>query len=196
MTTGSEYAAGAGADLIPIAFAGVGLTLILRPFISSPGAVNAGAVLLGCGVLLAFAAETAGIGPDTPARTDAYFDPAFIRAHGGAIGEALYWCSTTLFQRLGATIIAVLLIVSGVVLATGGTIAGALRGTGRAATRAARGTRELTQAVRAARPAPQTPGFPTAPTHPMPADTFETDPIQSRGDAFPEPFPHFDAADE
>ena len=33
--------------------------------------------------------------------------------HGGVVGEALYWASTTLFQRLGAHIIAVLLVISG-----------------------------------------------------------------------------------
>jgi S-DNA-T family DNA segregation ATPase FtsK/SpoIIIE len=187
VVTGSEYAAGAASDLLPIAFAALGLTLILRPFIASPSAVNAGAALLAAGLLLAFAAETAGLGPNSPDRTDAFFEAEFIRAHGGGIGEALYWCSTTLFQRLGATIIAVLLILSGAMLATGGTISGALRTTGKAAARAARGTRELTQAARAARPMPQTPGFPTAPTSPLPTGAFETEPLQTEATS-PEPF--------
>ena len=187
--TGSEYSAGAASDLIPIAFAALGFSLILRPFIASPGAVNAGAALLGCGLLLAFAAETAGLGPDSPARTEAYFEPEFIRAHGGALGEALYWASTTLFQRLGATIIAVLLIVSGLVLTTGGTISGALRTTGRAAAKAARGTRELTQAARAARPTSQTLGFPTGATSPLPTQGFETEPLPSGASSTAETYP-------
>ena len=191
----SEYVAGAASDWIPLVVAGCGLALILRPFIPSPGALNAGALLLVCGVLLALAAETAGLGPSEPVRTE-YFDPAYMRAHGGVIGEALYWCTTTLFQRLGANIIAVLLIIAGAVLATGGTIAGALRGTGRAAARAARGTRELTTAV-IARPGAlaeskrQTPGFPTAATSPLPSDTFATEPLIPA----PEPDPVADGFD-
>ena len=47
-------------------------------------------------------------------------------AHGGAVGEGLYWASTTLFQRLGAHILVVLLFVSGVLLLTGTTLASVL----------------------------------------------------------------------
>ncbi len=188
----SEYVAGAASDWIPPVVAACGLALILRPFIPAPGALNAGALLFVCGVLAALAAETAGLGPSEPPRTE-YFDPAYMRAHGGVFGEALYWCTTTLFQRLGANIIAVLLMVSGAVLATGGTIAGALRGTGRAAARAAKGTRELTTAV-IARPGAmadagkRTPGFPTSPTSRLPGDSFATEPLIPA----PEPEPAVD----
>ena len=98
--------------------AGFGLALVVKPLMRYPGAINAGAILLIAGLLLAFAAETAGLGPDSPARGD-IFDPDFFTAHGGALGEALYWASTTLFQRVGAHIIAVLMILSGILLLSG-----------------------------------------------------------------------------
>ena len=136
---------------MPVLLAGCGLALIMRPFIPSPGALNAGVGFLVCGLLLAFAAQTAGLGPEKPIR-DGYFEPSFFEEHGGAFGEALYWSASTLFQDLGAHIIAVLFIVAGLLLATGGSIAGGLRGAGRMARSSGRvawefagATRELSQ---------------------------------------------------
>ena len=74
------------------------------------------------GLLLAYAAQTAGLGPDHPIRHE-YFQQRFMVAHGGAVGEGLYWASTTLFERLGAHILVVLLFVSGGLLLTGTTLA-------------------------------------------------------------------------
>jgi DNA segregation ATPase FtsK/SpoIIIE, S-DNA-T family len=183
LVTGLEHAAGALAYAVPVALAATGLALILRPFIPSPGALNAGAILLACGLVLAFAAETAGIGPDRPLR-DGYFEPAFMREHGGALGEALYWSATTLFQRLGAHILAVLLLVSGAVLMTGGSIASGLRGAGRAARGAAHRTRDLAQAVRsdvaATGDEPTEQGLTAA----APTDPFETELIGDGSGSF------------
>ncbi len=96
---------------------------IARPVIRTPSALNAGGILVIAGLLLAFAAETAGIGPDRPARDTSYFDQRFMVEHGGALGEALLWASATLFQRVGAHILSVLLLFSGALLLTGTTIA-------------------------------------------------------------------------
>ena len=63
-------------------------------------------------LLLAFAAQTAGLGPDHPRRHD-YFEQRFMVAHGGVLGESLYWAASTLFQRVGAHILALLMVVSG-----------------------------------------------------------------------------------
>ena len=88
------------AYVMPLAVFGLGLALIARPMIQAPRALNAGALLVMLALLLAFAAGTLGLGPDKPVR-DGYFEPEFFRTHGGAIGESLYWASTSLFQRLG-----------------------------------------------------------------------------------------------
>ena len=136
--------------MAPVALAGWGMALVMRPFIATPGALNAGAVLLLASLLLAFAAQTAGLGPDHPAR-HGYFEQRFFTVHGGAAGEALYWAATTLFQRLGAQILAVLMFASGLLLLTGTTVASLVSGAGRIARSAGAGTRELAKTVRSAR---------------------------------------------
>ncbi|HEX6116468.1 MAG TPA: DNA translocase FtsK [Solirubrobacterales bacterium] len=154
LTVGIGWTAGAAGYAFPILLAGAGLALIVRPFLPSPGALNAGAGFIVCGLLLAFAAQTAGLGPERPVRHE-YFDPNYFEEHGGAFGEALYWSASTLFQDLGAHIIAVLFVVAGLLLATGGSIAGGLRGAGRFARTAgatawefAGATRELSRETR------------------------------------------------
>ncbi len=112
LSDGLANAFGQVAYAVPIALAAWGGSLIARPLIEAPSALNAGAVLVLAGLLLAYAAQTAGLGPEHPIRHE-YFQQRFMVAHGGAVGEGLYWASTTLFQRLGAHILVVLLFVSG-----------------------------------------------------------------------------------
>ena len=140
--------AGACAVVVPLALAGAGVALVLRPFISSPAAVNAGAICVLAALLLAYAAGTAGLGPDGHPNRHGYFDPDFFTEHGGVVGETLYWASATLFQRIGAHIIAVLLLVAGLLLLSGSTIAGMIRTTMRAGGRARDGAKDLATAVR------------------------------------------------
>jgi DNA segregation ATPase FtsK/SpoIIIE, S-DNA-T family len=138
------------AYVVPIALTAWGGALIARPLLRAPSAFNAGGLLVLAGLLLAFAAQTAGIGPERPVRHD-YFEPRFFIEHGGAVGEALYWATTTLFQRLGAQIIAILMLLSGGLLITGTTITGLIGGAGRAARQATLGTREIARTVRTQR---------------------------------------------
>jgi S-DNA-T family DNA segregation ATPase FtsK/SpoIIIE len=143
------YVAGACAVLVPLAVAGAGAALVLRPFMASPSAVNAGAVCVLAALLLAYAAQTAGLGPDgSPGRHGEYFDPDFFSEHGGILGETLYWATTTLFQRIGAHIISVLLLVAGLLLLSGSTVAGLIRGAMHAGGRARDGAKDFATAVR------------------------------------------------
>ncbi len=135
------------AYLAPIALTGWGVALILRPMIKAPAAAGAGVVLLMASLLLAFAAETAGLGPSHPAR-HGYFDQPFYLVHGGILGEALYWATTTLFHRLGAQILAVLLFACGVLLISQTTVTSLFAGAGRLARSAGTGTRELAKTMR------------------------------------------------
>jgi len=145
-----EHAAGRVAYVAPIALAAWGAALISRPLLKTPSALNAGAILILAGLLLAFSAQTLGIGPDRPVRHE-YFQDKFMVAHGGFLGETLYWASTSLFQRLGAQIIAVLLLISGALLLTGTTISQLLEKAGTAVRRAGSGTREMARTVRTQR---------------------------------------------
>jgi hypothetical protein len=89
--TALSYAVGAGAVIVPVALGLAGIALILRPFLPAPRSVAVGVVAIACGLLLALAAQTAGLGPDA-ARKD-LFDPDFFPHHGGGVGETLYWAT-------------------------------------------------------------------------------------------------------
>jgi DNA segregation ATPase FtsK/SpoIIIE, S-DNA-T family len=140
-------ATGRVAYLVPVAVAVWAIGLLMRPMIKAPGAFNAGAILLVASLLLAFAAETAGLGPSHPAR-HGYFHQPFYSVHGGVFGEALYWAATSLFHRLGAQILAALMFVSGLLLITQTTVSSVLKGAGRVARTAGAGTREIAKTVR------------------------------------------------
>ncbi len=141
------WTGGAVSYAVPMLLAGVGLALVIRPLMTYPGAINAGAILLVAGLLLAFAAGTAGLGPEQPVRGDV-FDPDFFTAHGGVLGESLYWASATLFQRVGAHIIAVLMILSGILLLSGRPLVSLLGSGAEAAGRARHATGEMARSVR------------------------------------------------
>jgi len=161
---GLTWGVGTVAYAIPMLLAGLGLAFVVRPLMRYPGAINAGALLLLAGLLLAFAAETLGLGPDGPVRADG-FDPDFFEAHGGAVGESLYWASTTLFQRLGAHIIALLLLLSGVLLLSGRPLVTLIGSGAEAGRRAGGATAELARTARGSRgglPEPVGDGWTTA----------------------------------
>ncbi|HET8593258.1 MAG TPA: DNA translocase FtsK [Solirubrobacterales bacterium] len=144
-----SYAVGAGSVVAPVAFGLGGLALILRPFLPSPRSIALGVVAIACAVLLAFAAQTAGLGPD--AARPGLFDPNFFPDHGGALGEVLYWATTTLFQRIGAHIIAILLLVSGLLLIWGRSLSDLISAGHRGFDRAKRGTVGFATAVKESR---------------------------------------------
>jgi len=192
LADGLENAAGQVAFVAPIALAAFGGALIARPLLKAPSALNAGAVLLLAGLLLAFAAQTVGLGPVRPVRHE-YFEQRFMVEHGGAVGESLYWASTTLFQRLGAHILALLMLISGVLLITGTTVAGVLGATGHAVRRAGSGTRDAARTVRAnglmTPPPPgrwgDAPGEDIAITRANTTEDFEAEALEPEGDEQP-----------
>ncbi len=151
LETGLTWLAGAAAYTLPMILAGLGAGLVMRPFTRYPGALNAGALLLVAGLLLAFAAETAGIGPDRPVRGDDFFQPDYFTEHGGILGEVLYWATATLFQSIGAHIIAVLMVLSGALLLSGRPIAALLRSGADAGRRAKDATAGLARTALQAR---------------------------------------------
>ena len=147
--TALSYAVGAGAIVVPVALGLAGIGLILRPFLPSPKSVAVGVAAIACGLLLALAAQTAGLGPEGVRK--GLFDPDFFPHHGGGLGEVLYWATTTLFQRLGAHIIAVVLVVSGLLLLTGRSVSDMVRAGRRGVDRAKRGTVGFATAIKESR---------------------------------------------
>ncbi len=147
--TALDYAVGAGAVVVPVALGLAGIGLILRPFLPSPKSVAVGVAAIAAGLLLALAAQTAGLGPEGVRK--GLFDPSFFPHHGGGIGEVLYWASSTLFDRIGAHIIAVVLLVSGLLMLTGRSVSDMVRAGRRGAERAKRGTVGFATAIKQSR---------------------------------------------
>src|SRR5512133_2672663 len=140
------YLFGKVAYVAPLAFFACGAALILKPFLPAIRPLRTGGICIIAGLLLAFAAQTAHIGPDHPIRHQ-YFDSRWFPDHGGLVGESLYWATATLFQRLGAHIVALFLIAAGGLLVTGTSIATFLSSTGRAITKAKASSAEMARTV-------------------------------------------------
>jgi DNA segregation ATPase FtsK/SpoIIIE, S-DNA-T family len=147
--TALDYAVGAGGVVVPVALGLAGIGLILRPFLPSPKSVAVGVAAVACGLLLALAAQTAGIGPEGVRK--GLFDPSFFPHHGGGLGEVLYWATSTLFDRIGAHIVAIVLLVSGLLLLTGRSVSDMVRAARRGADRAKRGTVGFATAIKESR---------------------------------------------
>ncbi|MEA2482857.1 MAG: segregation ATPase FtsK/SpoIIIE, family, partial [Thermoleophilaceae bacterium] len=102
--------------------------LVLRPILPSVRPFRSGAICLLLALMLGLAAGSLGLGPDHPAR-DGFFHSDYFRHHGGAVGEALFFVSKTLFSTFGAHIIFVFLALAGILLLTGGSVAGVVSAT-------------------------------------------------------------------
>jgi S-DNA-T family DNA segregation ATPase FtsK/SpoIIIE len=179
-TTGLEYVVGQVAYVAPLVMFFTGAAMILKPFLPSVSPLRAGGACVIAGLLLAFAAETAGIGAGHPARHE-YFDPSWFPDHGGLAGEALYWSVANLAQRVGAHIIAILLLAIGALLLTGTSIATFLSATGHAIRRARSGGIEVARTVA------RTASWPEGDTNPMQTEVGATDVMSGYPDEELEP---------
>ena len=74
------------------------------------------------------AAGTFGIGPDGV--RDGYWNAPFFEDRGGIAGDALLWAVASAVSTIGAHILAIFLLIAGVLLLTGASVAGVLRATG------------------------------------------------------------------
>src|SRR4051794_23306260 len=114
--------------LVPVVLFGAGAVLVLRPILPSVRPFRSGAICLLLALMLGLAAGSFGLGPDHPAR-HGFFHAGYFRDHGGAVGDALYFVAKTLFSSFGAHIIFVFLMLAGILLITGGSIAGVIGAT-------------------------------------------------------------------
>jgi DNA segregation ATPase FtsK/SpoIIIE, S-DNA-T family len=106
-----------------------GGALLLRPVLPALRPLRTGALCLYASVTLALAAGTLGVS-SPPGAQSASWTSAFLQSHGGVSGEALYQATHRLVQSLGVDILVVFLLLVGVILLTGASLAGALRASG------------------------------------------------------------------
>ncbi|MDP9386310.1 MAG: DNA translocase FtsK [Actinomycetota bacterium] len=129
LVEGLRLLIGAAHHLAPAALFAAGAVLVLRPVLPAVRPFRAGGLCLFAALCLGLAAGTLGIGAGDG--RPAGWDAAFAKAHGGALGEGLFWLASTLFSIAGAHVLAIFLFVAGVLLLTGASVAGVLQGTGR-----------------------------------------------------------------
>jgi S-DNA-T family DNA segregation ATPase FtsK/SpoIIIE len=122
---GMRWLLGAGHYLVPVALGAAGAVLMLRPVLPAVRPFRSGAICLFAAVTLGLAAGTWGPGGHRPE----WWDAAWVKSHGGMVGEGLDWAVTTLLGSVGAHILAVFLFVAGVLLLTGASVAGVIKAT-------------------------------------------------------------------
>jgi S-DNA-T family DNA segregation ATPase FtsK/SpoIIIE len=123
------WALGKARALAPVALVLGGGALLLRPVLPAIRPLRTGAICVFASVTLALAAGTLGVS-SRPAGGAGAWSSAFLQAHGGILGEALYQLAHRLVQDVGVSILVVFLMLAGVILLTGASLASALRATG------------------------------------------------------------------
>ena len=167
LAVGLGWAVGKARVLAPIALIGGGGAMLLRPVWPALRPLRTGAICLSASITLALAAGTLGVSSTEAAQEKgASWTSAFLQAHGGIAGEALYQGSHRLVQSVGVDILVVFLFLVGVILLTGASLASAIRATGN-------GVADTTRLLKAHRPrssatAGEAPGLPDSLRPPEP----------------------------
>jgi S-DNA-T family DNA segregation ATPase FtsK/SpoIIIE len=123
------WAAGRARVLAPIALVGAGAAMLMRPVLPALRPLRAGSVCVFCAIVLALAAGTLGVSGG-PSAGSSQWSSRLLQERGGAVGEALYVAAHGLVQQVGVDILVVFLLVVGLVLLTGASLATVLRATG------------------------------------------------------------------
>ncbi len=114
--------------LAPVAVVVGGGALLLRPVLPALRPLRTGAVCLFAAVTLALAAGMFGLA--SGGNGGRVWASAHLQTHGGVLGEALYQLTHRLVQDVGVDILVVFLLLTGVILLTGASIASVIRATG------------------------------------------------------------------
>ncbi|MGH2716273.1 MAG: DNA translocase FtsK 4TM domain-containing protein [Thermoleophilaceae bacterium] len=165
MADGILFLFGGIGYLAPVALFAAGALIVVRPMIEAVHPLKTGSACIAAALMLGLAAGSLGLGPgDTP--RDGFLDPDYLREHGGLTGEALFWTSSKLFSEAGSHILFVFLLLAGILLVTGASIAGAMQATRDAATSTTERMRRGTRSISTAATAPLPPMEPVEPPEP------------------------------
>jgi S-DNA-T family DNA segregation ATPase FtsK/SpoIIIE len=124
LSEGLRFFFGAVAYLTPLVMVGAAAALIgERGEGGQERHRRLGVVILGCSLMLGYAAGTLGLGPAVHGNRQ-FFDPDLFMHRGGLVGETLYWAISSLFSRAGAHLVFLFGFAAGSLLTTGVSAAG------------------------------------------------------------------------
>src|ERR1700733_4564026 len=115
--------------LTPVAIGVGGAALLLRPVLPALRPLRTGALCVFAAVTLALAAGMLGLSSGSP-QGSRVWSSAHLQTHGGIAGQALFELTHKLVQSVGVDILAIFLLLTGVILLTGASIASVIRATG------------------------------------------------------------------
>ncbi|MGO9489653.1 MAG: DNA translocase FtsK [Solirubrobacteraceae bacterium] len=150
--------------LAPVTLVLAGGVLLLRPVLPALRPLRTGALCLFAGITLALAAGMLGLSSG-PSRDGRAWSSQHLQSHGGIVGEAFYRVAHPLVQDLGVAILVVFLLLVGLILLTGASLATALRATGSGLLDTTRMVRRLGSQPRRVEPPPTREARPE-PIHP------------------------------
>jgi DNA segregation ATPase FtsK/SpoIIIE, S-DNA-T family len=131
----------------PVLMFAAGALIVIRPMIPALHPLKTGAVCLLAALMLGLAAGSLGLGPGATPR-DGFLDAHYLEHHGGLVGESLFWASAKLFSTAGSHILFVFLLLAGVLLLTGASIASIVTATREAAVTTSERVRRTTATAR------------------------------------------------
>jgi DNA segregation ATPase FtsK/SpoIIIE, S-DNA-T family len=117
---------------MPVLLFAAGAMIVVRPMVPALHPLKTGAACLICALMLGLAAGSLGLGPGDTHR-DGFLDPHYLKHHGGLVGESLFWGSAKLFSTAGSHILFVFLLLAGILLLTGASVASIITATREAA---------------------------------------------------------------
>jgi DNA segregation ATPase FtsK/SpoIIIE, S-DNA-T family len=132
---------------VPVLLFAAGALIVIRPMIPAVHPFRTGTLCFAAALMLGLAAGSLGLGPgDTP--RDGFLDASYLEHHGGLVGESLFWASAKLFSTAGSHILFTFLLLAGILLLTGASIAGILTATREAAATTTERVRRTSATVR------------------------------------------------
>jgi DNA segregation ATPase FtsK/SpoIIIE, S-DNA-T family len=149
----------------PVLLFAAGALIVVRPIVPALHPLKTGAACLVCGLMLGLAAGSLGLGPGDTHR-DGFLDPHYLKHHGGLVGESLFWTSSKLFSTAGSHILFAFLLLAGILLLTGASVAGIITATREAAATTTGRMRRTSPGTAATARIPYQPLPPIAPPEP------------------------------
>src|SRR3954466_7495436 len=128
VTDGLAFLVGAIRYVAPVAFVAAGTIMVMRPVLPSVRPFRSGFVCLFAALVLMLAAGTLGLGPGDI--RDGFWHREFFEGRGGISGEALFYVTSKGLGTVGSHIVAIFLLLAGILLVTGASVAGFLTATG------------------------------------------------------------------